>query len=259
MYFDITKKNNLKYSVEYDTEESHNCDEYGCDPYCHCGVIDRIIVKYDKKTSFNFVNEFWKDMTTPSYLSSVLAERYLSRRITSDDFTYEACRGYYGEELDSITLENRSALDEFEGFSDNTERLYEWLTLEYGRVLPEIYDACSFWKLDLINISDIEDRTLPKLNKSFLLENYLTEIKKPGKSKTGATAFVQQHWIHKDHSKYFAPLCLPTKDGKYRLIDGRHRFFAYQQIVEVYPKSYKDPVRHLTHKKIWAIVPDSSK
>ena len=254
MYFDINDKTNLLYEVDYDINYSYNCEVYQCDSICRCSTIDSVTVDFSKRNSFNFVNTFWKSDNDD--LSAVLAERYLSRRINSNCFSHEACFGYYGQELESLNLTNRVPLDDFESFSDNTERLYEWLKIEYGKVLPEIFEVSSYWKLEKLEISKIKDLTGPKLNKNFLMQEYLQEYKKPGKSKTNQTVLGQRNWINKNHAKFFAPLCLPSDNGNYRLIDGRHRFFAYQQMWLKIPASYKTPVEYKTHKYTWAIVPE---
>jgi uncharacterized protein YwgA len=163
-------------SYDYDRVEAYDHDERCADDYCRCSSLENFSIS--SISGNEFVN----------YIKSYLGVEHsrfdndifnICEKLTTDDFEFEVSGGYYGEELDSITLENYGVIEKLAGiFSikgyrkaklnqiyNNTEHdnleldayVKKLLTEEYGYVI----DVLDNHKFKIIDI-DTKDIVFPQ-------------------------------------------------------------------------------------------------
>lgn len=105
------EKLNLQHCVEYNTEESYNCEEEGCDVegICRCIVIDD--VKIEKINSFQVAEQIVSYLTFDKKSFSVM-DMELGKCILEildkfgienpENYSWKAVGDYYGEIVDGI-------------------------------------------------------------------------------------------------------------------------------------------------------------
>lgn len=221
--FDIHK--NFVYYINYNYDNIYDCQNQGCyDDICRCSVIDNIdIYKID-------ISKISKEIYDDIFDNSIATKRnnninkilynideefnlYSIDRIIrhfklwdKDSWESNIIRGYYGEEIDSIKIDNSIALKikkclndifSIRGLSSRIEFL---LNLEYGHILPELIG--SKYKISEINKDDI----------IYFKKDYLKSCDK------------EDYYLDKNYNG-IRGIVLP-KDGKFRLIDGYHRFLS---------------------------------
>ena len=205
-YLDFNK--NWMYSaVDFDYDSSHCTGE--CEDYCRCNkVINQKITSVDLWPIAEYIADGNKD---PILLYCI--ERLLvSQRIYDHDFWYIGVSGgYYGEEVDSITLESvteiNKKLKQLESLKTTTERIRMVLTEEYGYLLNSIKDL------------EFETREVNRY-----------DIKIPNDSYHGKIGNKSYEMYNDYQSIYiyqgFMGVVREDDDGNLILVDGYHRYAA---------------------------------
>jgi hypothetical protein len=206
------------FDYDYDSNVAPDHYERCANDYCRCSTIENACV-----TSIDYkgiakavINEF--DIVYDKELNSRVINdiEKVCKTITKDDFYCDVCGGYYGEELDSITLDNSIILKRLEEVIDlkkarkaklnklndgrvviDSEIVKDILIKEYGYLLDDLVDA-DFSVIDV----DTSDIVLPN-------REYADKVKNSDLSG------------YKNHRG----ICGVVRydNGKYRVIDGYHR------------------------------------
>ena len=232
----------LQWYIDYDSDTYYNCDDNGCDYICRCGQIENVVFNSVNVSDIvnTIYNHIYVDSTSLVDIRDQRIEQVLSGltkdvklyaidRILrkykiwdQDNFDVDICGGYYGEEMNSISLstyvankiegEIYTALN-LGGLKETVEYL---LMMEYGMILPEL-EYCDY-EFDTIKRSDIIFGNIQHLKKV----------------KEKALDFY-------DDNKYDGIRSIVIeKDDKFRLIDGYHRTYSTE----------KDLVKVLIAKKV---------
>jgi hypothetical protein len=207
--------NNLQYYFDYNFDTDYHCNEYGNDceseGICRCSTIENF-----KINSMNFndiINQLFNHIS--SYESIDDIDKYCICRLlvkhggcNIDNYDYSISGGYYGEEVDYISFNNKSKfIQELEFFIrmkfSNIEKIHYVLTEEYKYVLDSLKQYTDVERLS-VSPSDIiigkEDHYIKIANDEKLISLY---------------------------EKHELPICLTTKVvDKYKIVDGYHRFYA---------------------------------
>lgn len=231
----------LQWYIDYDSDTYYNCDENDCDSICRCGKIENVVFNSVNVTEIaNTIYNSMYDATSLVDKRDIRIEQVLSGlskdvklyvidRILrkykiwdQDTFEVDICGGYYGEEMQSITIstyvankiegEIYAALN-LGGLKETVEYL---LMMEYGSILPEL-EYCDY-EFEVIKRSDIIFGNIQHLKnvKEKSLDFY-------------------------EDSKYDGIRSVVIKkDDKYRLIDGYHRTYSTE----------KDDIKVLIAKKV---------
>lgn len=243
--------------LSYETHREYNCGEK-CDDYCHYAVITEVEVKTNIKAIDYFFTKTNKSL--PNGLVRILSSWFHRKHFEKISWGFEADCGYYGQELNKVTIESDGGffnlLEGFNSLVSNKEKLEFLLNLEYGSVLPAIKEI-EDWQLKLVDISDVNKSFNTSLNKS-VLDEYTRYIRSFFETYTfaGMTDFSYGSIV-----KNLAPLCLLKADGKYQVVDGRHRFEAITQEYIMPPtrptktNKKKTPEGIFTPSKLWIICP----
>lgn len=192
--------------MEYNHEEDY------CGDYCRCGKI--VGIEPGKPNSFRIASAIAKSYNKKlSTIKEYAIERW-ANMLTHDDFDIKSTGGYYGEEVDSITLKTR-ACDELYRLLESDDPIDFMLNLEYPGI-PNPHRGKK-WELQTsTKISLIDPSINAKLNKT-TLEYYKTKLTYG--------------------MKRFTILCIAKSGGRFGLIDGRHRLEALiknkQRLVDV--------------------------
>ena len=215
----------FKYSTDYDYDTHTDCYSHGCNDegICRCETISNAHV-----TSVNIsamVSEIYDSINDSSLsskrnntINTILGgvskeiDIYTIDRILRINKAFEpsnwevaVCPGYYGEEIDDVTLDSSVArkieneINEALSIIELNKRVEYLLKLEYGHILPELenrqYSVESIERDSVIFGSDEHYR---KVNAKSL-----------------------EHYSDKNYDG-IRGIALIKKDG-YRLIDGYHR------------------------------------
>lgn len=170
---------------------------------CRCTTLE-----VDKKEDIYHTSMVHEYGRSNNPIERHVLERILSR-LSPDDFEVNIRGGYYGEELDSITCEKLDQdLETVRSLSTDSQKIEFWLKEEYGHVLDRLKDRA--WNfVPAIDISQIKCGMDMVRTDRETIKKYETLI---------------------DKDKY-EPVLLCEYDGvKYRLIDGRHRLIAAQNL-----------------------------
>lgn len=124
--------------MDASAHSEHNCDER-CDDYCRCGVIVGVDVSID---TVEMAQAYGVDDPLESYL----IERLLvcERIHDPENWEFRAIPGYYGEELDGVSLADGvgeridAAIAQLRAIPDQSARVEHALVREYGHVLPTL-------------------------------------------------------------------------------------------------------------------------
>jgi hypothetical protein len=195
----------------------YNCLENGCRDICRCSTIVNIKTELDTNRIIEKVYNLYFDDSLETKRNSKLSELlwnigddinlYTIDRIVRyfkiwNNIEVNKTGGFYGEEIESITISNSEKLVELINIAlsinDLNDRVEYLLGLENGYLLPELEKRN--WELSEINIDDIEIR-----NESHLESVYNKDLK------------------HYDTYKGIMGVVILTKNNKWRLIDGYHR------------------------------------
>jgi hypothetical protein len=206
-----------KDGVEVSYTRCYNCEESGCRDICRCSIIINIEKKVDTNRIIEKIYNLYFDDSLETKRNSKLSELlwnigddinfYTIDRISRyfkiwDNIEVDKTGGFYGEEIESITISNSEKLVELinKGLSINdlNSRVEYLLGLEYGYLLPELENRN--WELSEINIDDIEIRN----------ESHLESVSNK----------VLNHY---NNYKGIMGVVILTKNDKWRLIDGYHR------------------------------------
>jgi hypothetical protein len=208
--------------IEYKYEYARDCDSYGCDSICRCGRIEDASVEVDMTKLVEELYEFYLSGDTlvevrDNKLRNLLYgtnkefDLYTIDRIVRKYRLWDSCNwdievvgGYYGQELESITIDAGIAnqIDTYMGcafslsFNEQVELL---IRMEYETILDDLKDV------------DYEIVTLE--TEDIILSN--VDYKK---------SLVKEHFTHYDDYEYDGIRGIVLlKNGRYKLIDGYHR------------------------------------
>lgn len=216
--------NDFQYLVRYDYNTNYSCEEYDCrdEGICRCSKISN--AKVEEIDLISITNHLYgklidtdlKSSNRNKKLNNILygfdIDEYCFNRILTinklwDTEIYEIniCRGYYGQEVESITIQDsilRKIENQFEevlNFDSLSDKIRYILTLENGYLLESIKDV-NFVFGEISN-SDIN------------IKNSDHHIKSISKKK------------FYEHYPYLHGI-LKEKSGKYKIIDGHHRILS---------------------------------
>jgi len=216
------KEMDFLYCVDYDSnvETAYDHDVQCANDYCRCSTLHPTINSISHKdiletivNQFNIVNE---------------KIRYCIERIcatlTVNDFYCNVCGGYYGEEMDSIVIENYDILDRIEENIDiklarkrklakihenveyddkiTDDKIRKILIMEYGYLLDDL-------KLSTFSVIEIDPKDIVFPQKEYSENLNLTKING-----------------YKNHSGICGIVKLRGNNGKFNVIDGYHRITA---------------------------------
>ena len=210
--------------IEYDTER--NCQEAGCDSICRCSKIENIKIKNLDIVGFGYLihERLFGCRTKVDDLNIYIIDRIIRCLHTwEDSFDVNTRNGYYGEEIGSISYNNKNEFcrmfNEVNQQTDLLSKVKKLLTFEYGYILPKIekYDTAEIMS---VNISDIK----------FPNDEYMKKV--------------SQEDI-KAYENY--PYILCVVDHQFNIIDGYHRVIATKKNfkrkkVKVIRLSFKDTI-----------------
>ena len=211
------------YCIDYDSNSEVAFDHYErcADDYCRCSTLHPTINSIDYKEIAKYIiDEFKIENEKVKYC----IERICST-LNIDDFECNVCGGYYGEEMDSIVIDNYSILNKLEEVIDiklarkrkldkieaeavlpgkrvkvDSEKIRKVLELEYGYLLNDMSDAT----FSIIEV-DPKDIVFPQKN---YLKTLSSEKIKGYKNHQGICGVVR------------------LKGGKFNVVDGYHRISA---------------------------------
>jgi hypothetical protein len=213
----------VEYDTEYHCDEEENCDEEGnsfCkNDFCRCSTIEN--TRIEKGIDILYIVQAVLSPKS-SIIDEYCVERILRINKIYDTDPYhdmldiEVCRGYYGEEIGSVTLDRQIAkkIDEevakMLSLSDNDKIRYV-LELEYGYVLESLKNLTfSIKEVDKENIIFAQKEYAKKLDKE-MVEQY------------------------KDWNDLPRGICLKEDNvEKYRIIDGYHRCMAATDKLKIF-------------------------
>jgi hypothetical protein len=176
------KDKDFRWVIDYDYDTRYSCQESGCDMICRCGTIhSEVITKIDVDAIVGEIySEYFdnslstiRNNTINNILNGITKEidiytidRIIRYHKVFDSNVWEIniTGGYYGEEIDTITLDTHVALqieqdiDIALSIDDLSGRIEYLVGLEYGHLLPELegcsYDIIEVNKKDIIFGSD---------------------------------------------------------------------------------------------------------
>lgn len=201
-HYDVNYELNTEYAVDH--------DERCKDDYCRCSTINPEVSSFAyKDIAAKIVRQF--DIKNEKVIYCI--DRICST-ISIEDFYCRSCGGYYGEELDSITINNHELLD----------RLEEAIDIKLARKR----------KLDKLKIeseSDDKIRNVLIMEYGYLLEHIKTSSFSIIEIDTKDIIFPQTDYLKKlsstkiDSYKNHSGICgiVRLSGDKYKVIDGYHR------------------------------------
>jgi len=220
MYLQLDTHANYQYLVSYETEGRTFCHEEGytesgcCDMICRCFRIESVSLEAISPLNYRY-DSFRKYLVSPpeGALENYLADRFLAKTLNIEMFEANWGPGYYGDEVESITIDTESPayhdfqkkLSVFNSLSTTTDRVRMVLTMEYGYLLPEI-QAVEEWEIRKLSPKEIgvDPETLSRADKDVV----------------GAYSY---------HAKIPVVGVAVPKGGHLRLVDGFHRWSAFNQ------------------------------
>jgi len=217
---------NLRGAVDLDYDIVYDCKKNKCSKNtCYCPLLENIKVKINNYTAFDIVKSLWTNSSIYD-LEFILYYNWLKRKITPNSFKVDTYKGYYGEEIGGIYLDFFALGINYFEYLSNKEKIEFILNEEYKYLLPEITKVKE-WQVKKVNISEIEDNTEKELDinyiESFKIDRFSHSIP-------------HEKEIYLDIYNYinaFNPICL-NNNGKYRVIDGRHRFYVLKNYNFIY-------------------------
>lgn len=195
----------LRWYVNIDYDTSH--DGCQCDDICRCGRITNARVRSVD------VKRFSKDLCRgiPSEIDKYCIDRILTHSGINDvnSFNVTITGGYYGEEIGDVIFKGTSPLPEIGAVlseSTDAKKVLRVLAHEYGYVLPELQSKTkvSVQKIPTALINVGQTSHYRRLNKEA----------------------VQRY---KEDESTLPKVVVTSNGGRYRLIDGYHRFAAQEE------------------------------
>jgi hypothetical protein len=212
----MIKDIDFQYYLNVDYETVYDCENFGCTDICRCSEIrNEKVLSINKKDVINRIYEYYFDDSLESIRNSKIdsiigdisteIDIYSIDRILSihkinnnDNWDISKTNGYYGEEIEEITLNIDIQKDLDNAFKLYTlkDRMEYLLKLEYNYLLDDIIDKnYSIEEIDIELLDFPQKSHLRKISKEkSLYENYDLIF--------GITIF---------------------KNNRYKLIDGYHR------------------------------------
>ncbi len=205
----LPKDNNVNQFITVDYDTDYNCDE-GCEDYCRCSTISNTEVRSTVNNAFGLAQALglpipaWDNKNPNISLEDVVDFMFVKQLLSSGRFRTQTYSGYYGEELGPTTFEPGCNLDLY-NLEVLASKLHASLIMEH-KFLPKAIKDVDNWMFAEVPTALVEVSN-NSLNKE-RVEDYKSHLK-----------------YHPGSEKYFAPICL-TVGGKFRIVDGNHRFTA---------------------------------
>lgn len=219
---ELNLSTNLKYDLSYETMDYYSC-QYGsscCDnDFCRC----REITGYDFSNAFYNAQNFIINYSPSSlfeelYLEIMWLKNQKKGDLLNDWFEGHSDRGYYGEETYSVTPTN-IFLKVFKNFINLPiqKKFEEALKSEYGFILPALSNPVSF-SFEKVKFKDIVADKKVQLNTSNHF-SYNFCVSQYNKNMYNKEKFINHLFLF--------PMCIKEDTGKYRIVDGHHRYKAF--------------------------------
>lgn len=151
-----------------------------------------------------------------------LVEKLVQHNLGNDAFEISWSAGYYGDEIDKVSFDLNSSdckkfqkiIEAYNRLPSLDDRVKMTLNLEYGYIIPKI-DKPMSWSIEKVSLKDviINEKALERINK------------------LDAMGYAN-----------YPPSCHGVaikQDGKYKLIDGYHRYAAWTGVVKLKNKKQK--------------------
>lgn len=192
----------FRYEMELDYDRQRHCREERCGHICRCSTIHNAkILSVNVQSIADEFNQLSSDIFTRYCINRAVVNQKLWE---TDNWDISITKGYYGEEIDSITLirETKNKLGDtithILSAETNKEKLFIVLKQEYGYILPELEDK------------EFEIRNMPVALINAGAEDHYRKLDKN---------------IVKSYKDYVLPIGVGIikKGEKIRLIDGYHR------------------------------------
>jgi hypothetical protein len=208
----------LYYGIDYDSnpEKAEDHDERCKDDYCRCTTLHPTINSIDH---IQIAQRIYEKFNITEEKTKYCIERICST-LKYDDLYCDVCWGYYGQEMDSIKIDNYEILDKLEEAIDikllrknklkklneisnlelSDEKIRQILIMEYGYLLDELKKSTfSVIEIDPKYIIFPQEEHAKNLNEDKVI-------------------------VYKNHSG----ICgiVKEKNGMYKVIDGYHRITA---------------------------------
>lgn len=165
--------NNNFYYCGVDVDYDRNSDWCECEDYCRCSTLDNVTIKnVDISDVFEQFNREYNPLNDKitSYCIDVILRKNLA--YSSDWYEVNVCWGYYGQEIDDVTMNNFNKVVEdisaLISIPENIDKVRFALIYDYGRLLPKVISAKSAI-VKKITISDINQNDWygPKIDDDF--------------------------------------------------------------------------------------------
>ena len=215
----------FRYRMDYDITGYNDCEEYGCNDegICRCYTITEVTINEESINLMEITDTIYKSLIDGKNDLSYIREKsinqllgddeydlnkyFINRLLTihkyylSENWNPEWSHDYYGQEVDSITLENRLEFRQsLLHINDcNKDKIEHLLIEEYGHLSDKLKNKK--WKVDLINKDQL----------SFGSKDHYNNVE------TGL--------MYYNEKEYILPkgVVLEDVDGMYRVFDGYHR------------------------------------
>lgn len=201
------KRTNLQYEVDYDYERSQcTCNAYEDGDYCRCTTIDRawvesINVKLVVKKLYDKYCKEHSEITEYCFDRLCAALKIYDK----DYYEVESCGGYYGEEIDGVYFEKEEelvkAFNRLLELTSDIDKIKFILNFEYGYLIDKVTNSTIAY-MAKVNTNLID---LPQAEYFFKLDRDVIE----------------------DYKNRKLPIAVCVEcGGRYKLVDGYHRFVA---------------------------------
>lgn len=234
----LVDKDFLYSGIDIDYQRENNCEENGCDDICRCSriinstiesidinsLVESIYYEYFDKSEqtkrdlkLNYILN-GIDKTIDFYTIDKILR--INRIWDKENWEIKTSNGYYGEEVDSVTLYSNVAskienqIDDVLSIDDLSKRVEYLLQLEYGYLLPELIGKN--YKVDYIKKEDI----------IFASDGHYKRIQREN----------LDHYSDKNYSNIRGVVL--QKGDKYKLVDGYHRCFSTNKLDVLVLKAY---------------------
>lgn len=204
---------NFRWAVEIDYRSDYSCDESGCNSegICRCETISdaEVLTLPDITEVVASIFRNKKKDTALAYCLDRILRQYIK---STSDFTVDVSGGYYGQEIDGVSLHNSKLTTDFAKIKDAatiTERINLILIKEYGHLLPKMQNYQ--YKIETVSLKDIKIAN----------QNYLQRVDSEKVS-----------LYESEVKKMTYPICICERDssGALVLLDGYHRYTACKNI-----------------------------
>lgn len=201
---DEIMETDFRYCVDYDYDRTRCVCPPDSYDYCRCTrIINEVINSVEIKDVSREIN----DVLSGDLLTHYCIDRILTatKMYEPNNWEINICGGYYGEEIDSVLIDNdklKEWLIKFVKLGTDVDKIKLALECEYGYVLDK-----------LIELNNLDIKTIPVKDIIVPQKEHYTKLELD---------------IVDKYKEYDLPRCLVVKEGndKYRLIDGYHRMSA---------------------------------